>query len=74
MLIGVGGSGTPWRYLEALAAVQRKLDCYVLIHRHILEFVVQQYDGKYFLNSGSTSGSYSSLNSNVTLSFILMAI
>ena len=69
-----GHQVTPWGDLEALAAVQRKLDCDVLIHGHTHEFGVQQYDGKYFINPGSATGSYSALNSNVTPSFILMAI
>ena len=38
------------------------------------EFGVQQYDGKYFINPGSATGAYSSLNSASTPSFILMAI
>ena len=65
---------TPWGDLEALAAIQRNLDCDILIHGHTHEFMVQQYDGKYFINPGSATGSYSPLNSNVCPSFILMAI
>lgn len=65
---------TPWGDLEALAAVQRRLDCDILIHGHTHEPGVQQYDGKYFINPGSATGAYSALNSNVVPSFILMAI
>ena len=65
---------TPWGDLEALAAIQRKLDVDVLIHGHTHEFGVQQYDGKYFINPGSATGSYSAINSNPSPSFILMAI
>tara|TARA_B110001450_G_scaffold225287_1_gene223380 strand:- start:65 stop:289 length:225 start_codon:yes stop_codon:yes gene_type:complete len=46
----------------------------VLIHGHTHEFGVQQYDGKYFINPGSATGSYSAINSNPSPSFILMAI
>ena len=69
-----GHQVTPWGDLEALASVQRRLDCDVLIHGHTHEFGVQQYDGKYFINPGSATGSYSALNSNVQPSFILMAV
>ena len=69
-----GHQVTPWGDLEALAAVQRKLDCDVLIHGHTHEFSVQQYDGKYFINPGSATGAYSALSSQVAPSFILMAI
>ena len=54
--------------------MQRKLDCDVLIHGHTHEFGVQQYDGKYFVNPGSATGSYSALSSSVAPSFILMAV
>ena len=69
-----GHQVTPWGDLEALAAVQRRLDCDVLIHGHTHEFSVQQYDGKYFVNPGSATGSYSALSSTVAPSFILMAV
>ena len=69
-----GHQVTPWGDLEALSAVQRKLDCDILIHGHTHEFGVQQYDGKYFINPGSATGAYSALNSQVVPSFILMAI
>ena len=46
----------------------------MLIHGHTHEFGVQQYDGKYFINPGSATGSYSAINSNPAPSFILMAI
>ena len=69
-----GHQVTPWGDLEALASIQRKLDCDILIHGHTHEFGVQQYDGKYFINPGSATGAYSALNSNVVPSFILMAV
>lgn len=69
-----GHQVTPWGDLEALATVQRKLDCDILIHGHTHEPGVQQYDGKYFINPGSATGAYSAMNSNVIPSFILMAI
>ena len=69
-----GHQVTPWGDLEALAAVQRRLDCDVLIHGHTHINGVQQYDGKYFVNPGSATGAYSALSSAVTPSFILMAV
>jgi hypothetical protein len=47
----------------------KEIDCY--IEKYKMGF---EYDGKYFINPGSATGSYSALNSNVTPSFILMAI
>jgi len=33
-----------------------------------------QYDGRYFINPGSATGSYSSISSNPRPSFILIAV
>ena len=64
----------PWGDLEALAAVQRSLDCDILISGHTHQNQIVQYDGKYFINPGSATGAYSSINSAPRPSFILIAV
>lgn len=60
--------------MESLAAVQRELDCDILVSGHTHKNQISTYDGKYFINPGSATGSYSALNSSSTASFILMAV
>ena len=69
-----GHQVVPWGDLEALAAVQRQLDCDVLVSGHTHVNSITQFDGKYFINPGSATGAYSSLNSHPTPSFILIAV
>lgn len=64
----------PWGDMEALAAVQRQLDCDVLVSGHTHQNQITQYDGKYFINPGSVTGAYSPINSDPKPSFILIAI
>lgn len=67
----------PWGDKEALAMLQRRLDCDVLITGHTHEFKAFEYDDKFFINPGSVTGSYySPLNSasSVTPSFVLMDV
>ena len=64
----------PWGDLESLSAVQRELDCDILISGHTHKNSIVTYDGKYFVNPGSGSGSYSALSASCVPSFILMAI
>ena len=69
-----GHQVVPWGDLEALAAVQRQLDCDILISGHTHQNSITQYDGKYFINPGSVTGAYSATNSNPRPSFILIAV
>lgn len=69
-----GHQVVPWGDLESLAAVQRELDCDILVSGHTHKNQISTYDGKYFINPGSATGSYSALNSSSTASFILMAV
>ena len=69
-----GHQVVPWGDLEALAAVQRQLDVDILISGHTHQNAIVQYDGKYFINPGSATGAYSSMNSNPRPSFILIAV
>ena len=69
-----GHQVVPWGDLEALAAVQRELDCDILVSGHTHKYHIHNYDGKYFINPGSATGAYSALSSSSQPSFILMAI
>lgn len=69
-----GHQVVPWGDLEALAAVQRRLDCDVLISGHTHQNAITQLDGKYFINPGSATGAYSATNSDPKPSFILIAV
>jgi vacuolar protein sorting-associated protein 29 len=69
-----GHQVVPWGDLEALSAVQRELDCDILVSGHTHKNQIVTYDGKYFVNPGSGTGSYSALSAQNSASFILMAI
>ena len=59
---------------EALANVQRQLNCDILLSSHTHTNSVSIYDGKYFINPGSISGAYSPFNPSPVPSFVLMVI
>jgi vacuolar protein sorting-associated protein 29 len=63
----------PWGDTEALANYQRLNDCDILVHGHSHKLNIQTLYGKYFVNPGSVTGAYSSLTSDVSPSFLLMA-
>jgi len=69
-----GHQVVPWGDVNALAQVQRQLDCDILItgHTHVNE--VTEYEGKWFVNPGSITGSYGATTTEVTPSFMLLAI
>jgi len=69
-----GHQVVPWGDAEALANVQRQLNCDILLSGHTHSNSVSIYDGKYFINPGSISGSYSPLNPSPVPSFVLMVI
>ncbi len=60
--------------MEALASVQRQLDVDILISGHTHQQQIKQYDGKYFINPGSATGSFSAVHSKPNPSFILIAV
>jgi vacuolar protein sorting-associated protein 29 len=64
----------PWGDPEALANIQRQLNCDILLSGHTHVNSVSIYDGKYYINPGSISGAYSPLNPDPIPSFILMVI
>ena len=59
--IGVihGHQVIPWGDMESLAAVQRELDCDILVSGHTHANKITTYDGKYFINPGSVTGAFS---------------
>jgi vacuolar protein sorting-associated protein 29 len=76
--IGVchGHQIVPWGDREALAMLQRRLDCDVLITGHLHQFKAWEYDDKFFVCPGSATGAYSPLLSlnKIIPSFVLLAI
>ena len=64
----------PWGSVDALASVQRELGCDILLSGHTHIFGINNKDGKFFLNPGSISGSFSSINPCPSPSFILMVL
>lgn len=64
----------PWGDQEALANVQRQLNCDILLSGHTHTNSVTIYDGKYFINPGSISGAFSQTSPDPIPSFVLMVI
>lgn len=64
----------PWGDAHSLTMVQRQLDVDILITGQTHKNEVNEYEGKWFINPGSITGAYSTLTSEVTPSFILLAI
>eukprot|EP00727_Mastigamoeba_balamuthi_P001537 m51a1_g11380 Vacuolar protein sorting 29 (183) ;mRNA; f:1529-2246 len=74
--IGVchGHQVVPWGDREALSALQRQLDCDILITGHTHKYETFESDGHFFINPGSATGAYSALTLDVVPSFLLMDI
>lgn len=64
----------PWGDPNALAIVQRQLDVDILISGNTHKNEVNEFEGKWYINPGSTTGAYSTLTPDVIPSFILLAI
>ena len=64
----------PWGDEESLAVLQRKLGVDILITGHTHRNTTREYEGNWFLNPGSITGAYSSLQAETMPSFILMSI
>jgi vacuolar protein sorting-associated protein 29 len=69
-----GHQVVPWGDPESLANLQRQLDVDILITGHTHKQSVYEFEGKYIVNPGSVTGAYSGNSSNITPSFVLMAI
>lgn len=67
----------PWGDSEALGAMQRQLDCDILISGHTHTFSAYEAEGKLFINPGSATGAFSPsfcLDKEPTPSFVLMDV
>ncbi|OTF75023.1 Calcineurin-like phosphoesterase domain containing protein, partial [Euroglyphus maynei] len=64
----------PWGDEESLSMIQRELEVDILITGHTHKFNAFEKDGKFFINPGSATGAYSSLEDNIIPSFVLMDI
>jgi len=67
----------PWGDSEALSAMQRQLDCDILVSGHTHTFTAYETEGKLFINPGSATGAFSpsfKLNEDPTPSFVLMDV
>ena len=64
----------PWGDSDALATVNRQLDCDILITGHTHKFEAYEHENRFYVNPGSITGAYSALDSDLTPSFILMDI
>ena len=69
-----GHTVVPWGDPDALAALQRKLDCDILVTGHTHQYGVTERDGKFFVNPGSATGAFSPCTPDVLPSFVLMDI
>eukprot|EP00549_Striatella_unipunctata_P013208 CAMPEP_0118673674 /NCGR_PEP_ID=MMETSP0800-20121206/461_1 /TAXON_ID=210618 ORGANISM="Striatella unipunctata, Strain CCMP2910" /NCGR_SAMPLE_ID=MMETSP0800 /ASSEMBLY_ACC=CAM_ASM_000638 /LENGTH=206 /DNA_ID=CAMNT_0006568779 /DNA_START=68 /DNA_END=688 /DNA_ORIENTATION=+ len=64
----------PWNDPLALGMMRRKLGVDVLITGHTHKSCVQEFDDFFHINPGSITGAYSPMQSNVTPSFVLLAV
>lgn len=64
----------PWGDPESLANLQRQLDVDILVTGHTHQNDVYEYGNTYLVNPGSITGAYSAFRSELTPSFVLMAI
>jgi vacuolar protein sorting-associated protein 29 len=69
-----GHQVVPWGDTESLAMLQRQLDVDILISGQTHKFEAFEHEGKFYINPGSATGSYSALESNVIPSFVLLDI
>lgn len=69
-----GHQMVPWGDSASLAIIQRQLDVDILITGHTHKFEAYERENKFYINPGSATGAYSSLESSVVPSFVLMDI
>jgi vacuolar protein sorting-associated protein 29 len=72
-----GHQVVPWGDQEALGALQRQLDCDILVTGHTHAFTAYEAEGKLFINPGSATGAFSpsfQLGEEPTPSFVLMDV
>jgi len=66
----------PWGDADALATINRQLDCDILITGHTHKFEAYEQENKFYVNPGSITGAYNALDNGnqIIPSFILMDI
>ena len=71
-----GHQMVPWGDAQALATLNRQLDCDILISGHTHRFEAYEHEDKFYVNPGSITGAYNALDANDSIvpSFILMDI
>ena len=62
----------PWGDLTSLSSISKQLECDVLISGFTHVNGVYNFEGKWFVNPGTISGAFSSLNNNPSPSFMLL--
>ncbi|PRW60872.1 Vacuolar sorting-associated 29 [Chlorella sorokiniana] len=74
-----GHQVVPWGDKDALAILQRKLDCDILVTGHTHEFAAYRHEDRLVISTGSATGAYSTLSApdgerQPTPSFALMDV
>nr|CAD7588921.1 unnamed protein product [Timema genevievae] len=69
-----GHQVVPWGDPESLALIQRQLDVDILISGHTHKFEAYEHENKFYINPGSATGAYNSLDTSIIPSFVLMDI
>eukprot|EP00013_Stygamoeba_regulata_P020532 CAMPEP_0177659960 /NCGR_PEP_ID=MMETSP0447-20121125/17740_1 /TAXON_ID=0 /ORGANISM="Stygamoeba regulata, Strain BSH-02190019" /LENGTH=211 /DNA_ID=CAMNT_0019164903 /DNA_START=68 /DNA_END=703 /DNA_ORIENTATION=+ len=67
-----GHQVVPWGDRESLSITQRRMGVDVLVSGHTHKLETWGLDGKYFINPGSCTGSYTGLTSDVEPSFLIL--
>jgi len=69
-----GHQMVPWGDKESKGMLQRQLDVDILITGNSHTFEAYEFNSKFFINPGSATGAFSTLNSNVVPSFVLLDV
>ncbi|KAL4446307.1 hypothetical protein ABPG77_003114 [Micractinium sp. CCAP 211/92] len=69
-----GHQVVPWGDKDALAILQRKLDCDILVTGHTHEFQAYRHEDRLVICTGSATGAYSSVAEKPVPSFALLDI
>ena len=64
----------PWGDTDSLSAIQRELDCDILLSGNTHEINVKVLDNKLYINPGSISGAFSNCVADPSPSFVLMVL
>ena len=64
----------PWGNTDSLFAIQRELDCDILLSGNTHEINVKVLDNKLYINPGSISGAFSNCVADPSPSFVLMVL